>query len=332
MNDQAQSGLGSSARVYVAGHRGMVGRALVRRLTVEGVGEIITAGREELDLLDQAAVRRFIEDKRPDWIVVAAAKVGGIQANNIYRADFLYENLAIQNHLIQGAHAADVERLLFLGSSCIYPRDCPQPIREDYLLTGPLEVTNEPYAIAKIAGVKLCEAFAAQYGRRYSAVMPTNLYGPNDNYDLQTSHVLPALLRKAHEARMSGAEAMTVWGSGKPRREFLHVHDLADACIHLMRQDYAGPLVNIGVGDDVTIRELAEIICETVGFSGRLEFDASKPDGTPRKLLDVSRMTALGWSARTSLREGLMQTYQDFLAGRATRRSGGDDQTVRGTV
>lgn len=332
MNEQAKTGLRPSARVYVAGHRGMVGRAVVRRLTAEGVAEIITAGREEVDLLDQAAVRRFIEAKRPDWIVVAAAKVGGIQANNIYRADFLYENLAIQNHLIQGAHAAGIERLLFLGSSCIYPRDCPQPIREDYLLTGPLEATNEPYAIAKIAGVKLCEAFAMQYGRRYSAIMPTNLYGPDDNYDLQTSHVLPALLRKAHEARVSGAGTMTVWGSGKPRREFLHVDDLADACVHLMRRDYAGPLVNVGIGDDVTIRDLAEAICETVGFAGHLEFDASKPDGTPRKLLDVSRMTALGWSPRISLRDGLARTYRDFLAGRATTRPGEDEQTVRGTT
>lgn len=323
MSDQVAIGLGG-ARVYIAGHRGMVGRALVRQLEAEGVSDIITAARDELDLLDQAAVRRFIEAKQPEWIVVAAAKVGGIHANNVYRADFLYENLAIQNHLIHGAHAAGVDRLLFLGSSCIYPRDCPQPIREDYLLTGPLEATNEPYAIAKIAGVKLCEAFAAQYGRRYFAVMPTNLYGPNDNYDLETSHVLPALLRKAHEAKLEGAEAMTVWGSGRPRREFLHVDDLADACVHLMRNDYAGALLNIGTGEDVTIRELAETVCETVGFPGRLEFDASRPDGTPRKLLDVSRMRQQGWSAKTTLRDGLARTYQDFLAGHATRRPGAE--------
>jgi len=322
MSDQVVTGLSRGARVYVAGHRGMVGRALVRRLEAEGVSEIITASRAELDLLDQAAVHRFIETEQPDWIIVAAAKVGGIHANNVYRADFLYENLAIQNHLIQGAHAADVDRLLFLGSSCIYPRDCPQPIREDYLLTGPLESTNEPYAIAKIAGVKLCEAFAAQYGRRYSAVMPTNLYGPNDNYDLQTSHVLPALLRKAHEAKLAGAEAVTVWGSGRPRREFLHVDDLADACVHLMRIDHVGSLLNIGTGEDVTIRELAETVCETVGFNGRIEFDASRPDGTPRKLLDVSRMREQGWSATTTLRDGLARTYQDFLAGHVTARPG----------
>jgi GDP-L-fucose synthase len=323
-------GLGSESRVFVAGHRGMVGSAVVRRLRLEGVAEVVTAPRSELDLLDQGAVKAFLEKQRPDWIVVAAAKVGGIQANDVYRADFLYENLAIQNHLIHGAHAAGVDRLLFLGSSCIYPRDCPQPIREDYLLTGPLERTNEPYAIAKIAGVKLCETFAAQYGRRYSAVMPTNLYGPNDNYDLETSHVLPALLRKAHEAKLARASGMTVWGSGAPRREFLHVDDLADACVHLMKRDHAGSLLNVGVGEDVTIRELAELIIETVGFGGDLDFDASKPDGTPRKLLDVSRMRSLGWTARTTLREGLVRTYADFLAGRATERRGSIDANIRG--
>ncbi len=332
MSEGASIGLEAGARVFVAGHRGMVGSAVVRRLQVAGVSDIVTAARSDLDLLDQGAVRAFLEAHRPDWIVVAAAKVGGIQANNIYRADFLYENLAIQNHLIQGAHAAGIDRLLFLGSSCIYPRDCPQPIREEYLLTGPLEQTNEPYAIAKIAGIKLCEAFATQYGRRYSAIMPTNLYGPNDNYDLQTSHVLPALLRKAHEAKAAGAPSMTVWGSGNPRREFLHVDDLADACIHLMTRDHAGSLLNVGVGEDVTIRELAETIAETVGFAGELEFDASKPDGTPRKLLDVSRMRELGWSARISLREGMARTYRDFLAGHATVRPGTAATDLRGTA
>lgn len=315
-------GLRSNSRVFVAGHRGMVGSAVVRRLQADGVGDIVTATREELDLLDQAAVHAFIRERKPDWIVVCAAKVGGIHANNVYRADFLYENLAIQNHLIGGAHAADVDRLLFLGSSCIYPRDCPQPIREDYLLTGPLEQTNEPYAIAKIAGVKMCEAYAAQYGRRYSSVMPTNLYGPNDNYDLQTSHVLPALLRKAHEAKTADAAFLPVWGSGNPRREFLHVDDLADACVFLMGRDHAGSLLNVGTGADVTIRELAELIAETVGFGGRLEFDASKPDGTMRKLLDVGRMADLGWRARIDLATGLRRTYQDFLAGHATARPG----------
>ena len=322
MSEVAPAGLSTGARVYVAGHRGMVGSALVRRLSAEGITDLITATRQQLDLLDQSAVQRFLDANRPDWIIVAAAKVGGIQANNLYRADFLYENLAIQNHLIQGAHAAGIDRLLFLGSSCIYPRDCPQPIREDYLLTGPLEATNEPYAIAKIAGVKLCETFSEQYGRRYSSVMPTNLYGPNDNYDLQTSHVLPALLRKAHEAKISGASNMTVWGSGTPRREFLHVDDLADACIHLMKQDYAGPLLNVGVGEDVTIRELAECIVEVIGFDGGLTFDSTKPDGTPRKLLDISRMQARGWTARTSLREGLARTYQNFLVGQAVVQPG----------
>lgn len=322
----------SRSRVYVAGHRGMVGRAVVRRLEAEGVGDIVTATRDQLDLLDQAAVGRFFESNRPDWVVVCAAKVGGIQANSLYRADFLYENLAIQNHLIQGAHAAGVDRLLFLGSSCIYPRDCPQPIREDYLLTGPLEPTNEPYAIAKIAGVKLCEAFSQQYGRRYFSVMPTNLYGPEDNFDLDTSHVLPALIRKAHEAKVAGREAMTVWGSGKPRREFLHVDDLADACFFLMERDYSGPLLNVGVGEDITIRQLAEAIAKTVGFTGRLEFDASKPDGTPRKLLDISRMRELGWRARTALRDGLAQTYQDFLAGKATARPAAEGPGTRGAA
>mgnify|MGYP002393004699 CR=1 FL=1 len=335
MTTTSEFGLNSLAdgvRVFVAGHRGMVGRAVVRRLEKAGVREIITAARTELDLLDQAAVRRFIDRRRPDWIVVCAAKVGGIQANNTYRADFLYENLAIQNHLIQGAHASNVERLLFLGSSCIYPRDCPQPIREEYLLTGPLESTNEPYAIAKIAGVKLCEAFSQQYGRRYSSVMPTNLYGPNDNYDLGTSHVLPALLRKAHEARLRGDEAMVVWGSGEPRREFLHVDDLADACVFLMERDYAGPLLNVGVGEDVTIRELALAVAETVGFEGRLEFDRTKPDGTLRKLLDVRRMQALGWRAKIGLKEGLARTYQDFLAGHRTVRPGASETKAEGAA
>lgn len=322
MSEVAPAGLSKGSRVYVAGHGGMVGSALVRRLAAEGITDVITATRAQLDLVDQAAVRRFLDANRPDWIIVAAAKVGGIQANNVYRADFLYENLAIQSHLIQGAHAAGIDRLLFLGSSCIYPRDCPQPIREDYLLTGPLEVTNEPYAIAKIAGVKLCETFSEQYGRRYSSVMPTNLYGPNDNYNLQTSHVLPALLRKAHEAKVSGASSMTVWGSGTPRREFLHVDDLADACVYLMKQDYAGPLLNVGVGEDVTIRELAECIVDVVGFDGGLSFDSTKPDGTPRKLLDVSRMHARGWTARTSLRDGLVRTYQNFLVDQAVVRPG----------
>jgi GDP-L-fucose synthase len=292
----------------------MVGSALLRRLKGGGYFRLLTQTREELNLLDQRAVHDYLVEQRPEYIFVAAARVGGIQANNTYRADFLYENLQIQNNLIHGAHAAGVQRLMFLGSSCIYPRDCPQPIREDYLLTGPLEATNEPYAIAKIAGIKLCENFNRQHGRQYVSVMPTNLYGPNDNYDLANSHVLPALIRKAHEARERGDEQYMVWGSGTPRREFLYVDDLADACVHLMEAGYDGPIVNIGTGEDVTIRELAETVMEVVGFSGEIVFDASKPDGTPRKLLDVSRLASLGWRARTALRDGIRLAYEEFLA------------------
>jgi GDP-L-fucose synthase len=299
----------SNAKIYIAGHRGMVGSAIQRQLNRCGYTNILTRDRNQLDLGDQAAVHRFLAEEAPDYVFVAAAKVGGIHANNTYRADFLYQNLMIECNLIHGAHLAGVQRLLFLGSSCIYPRDCPQPINEDYLLTGPLEATNEPYAIAKIAGIKLAEAYNQQFGRAYASVMPTNLYGPNDNYDLQNSHVLPALLRKAHEAKIRGDEEYVVWGSGTPRREFLYVDDLAEACVHLMEQDYAGPLLNVGTGEDVTIRELAEIVMSVVGFGGRIVFDASKPDGTPRKLLDVSRLSALGWKARTNLREGIEATY-----------------------
>jgi GDP-L-fucose synthase len=302
-----------SACVYVAGHRGMVGSALVRKLAADGYDNLLTATRGELDLLDQAAVSRFLAQHRPDYIFVAAAKVGGILANNTRRADFLYENLMIEANLVHAAHDAGVKRMMFLGSSCIYPRDCPQPIREEYLLTGPLEPTNEPYAIAKIAGIKLCEAFNAQYGTEYTSVMPTNLYGPNDNYDLQNSHVLPALIRKAHEARQRGDAKLVIWGSGRPRREFLHVDDLADACVFLMESGYCGPLLNVGTGTDVTIRELAEQVMSAVGFDAALEFDASKPDGTPRKLLDVSRLEALGWTARIRLDRGLAMTYRSFL-------------------
>jgi GDP-L-fucose synthase len=298
-----------NARIFVSGHRGMVGSAIVRRLERGGYANVLTRGRDELDLLDQRAVHDFLAAEKPDHIVIAAAKVGGIQANNVYRADFLYENLMIEANLIHGAHRAGVERLLFLGSSCIYPRDCPQPIREDYLLTGPLEPTNEPYAIAKIAGIKLAESYNHQYGRQYVSAMPTNLYGPNDNYDLASSHVLPALIRKAHEAKQRGDSELVVWGTGTPRREFLYVDDLADACVHLMERDYAGPLVNVGSGVDVTIAEVARIVMDVVGFSGRIVFDASKPDGTPRKLLDVGRLEALGWKASTSLHDGIRLAY-----------------------
>jgi GDP-L-fucose synthase len=296
-------------RIFVAGHRGMVGSALVRRLQAEPGVQILTRGREELDLMDGPAVQAWLAEQRPDYVFIAAARVGGIQANNLFRADFLYQNLQIQNHLIHGAHQAGVQRLMFLGSSCIYPRDCPQPIKEEYLLTGALEPTNEPYAIAKIAGIKMCEAYNAQHGRQYVSVMPTNLYGPNDNYDLASSHVLPALLRKAHEARQRGDASLEVWGSGTPRREFLHVDDLADACVHLMLQGYDGPLVNIGTGQDLSIRELAETLMRVVGFQGRIHFDAGKPDGTPRKLLDVSRLAALGWKARIGREDGVRQAY-----------------------
>ena len=298
-----------SSKIYVTGHRGMVGSALVRRLQAGGYTNIVTRSRQELDLLDQVAVRAFLQAETPDYIFIAAAKVGGIRANSVYRADFLYENLLIEANLIHGAHLAGVQRLMFLGSSCIYPRDCPQPIREDYLLTGPLEQTNEPYAIAKIAGIKLAESYNRQYGRQYVSVMPTNLYGPNDNYDLANSHVLPALLRKTHEARLRDDPSLVVWGTGSPRREFLYVEDLADACVYLMEAGYDGPLLNIGTGVDVSIRELAETVMEVVGYRGNITFDASKPDGTPRKLLDVDRLTALGWTARTQLLDGIRLAY-----------------------
>ena len=297
------------AKIFVTGHRGMVGSAIVRRLQAGGYANLLTRTRAELDLTDQRAVHADLAAQRPDYIVVGAAKVGGIQANNTYRADFIYQNLLIEANLIHGAHLAGVQRLMFLGSSCIYPRDAAQPISEDSLLTGPLEPTNEPYAIAKIAGVKLAESYSRQYGRQYISVMPTNLYGPNDNYDLASSHVLPALLRKAHEAKQRGDAELVVWGSGTPRREFLYVDDLADACVHLIERDYDGPLVNIGCGQDVTIRELAETVMDVVGCKARIVFDSSKPDGTPRKLLDVSRLAALGWRARTTLRDGIALAY-----------------------
>ena len=302
--------MNSTPKILVTGARGMVGSALVRRLSAGGYSQVLAPTRDELDLLDQRAVYAYLAQHRPDYVFIAAARVGGIQANNLYRADFIAQNLIIETNLIEGAHRAGVQRLMFLGSSCIYPRDCPQPIQEDYLLTGPLEPTNEPYAIAKIAGIKLCEAYNAQHGRQYVSVMPTNLYGPNDNYDLANSHVLPALLRKAHDAKLRGDSSYTVWGSGRPMREFLYVDDLADACVHLMQTGYDGPLVNIGTGEDVTIRELAQTVMDVVGFTGDIIFDASKPDGTPRKLLDVSRLKALGWSARTGLKDGIRLAYQ----------------------
>ncbi len=302
--------IGPYGRIYVAGHRGMVGSALVRRLRAKGYANLIVRTRQELDLADQAAVHRFMEAAEPDYVFLAAARVGGIVANNTWRGDFLYDNLIIEANVLHAALRAGVKQLMFLGSSCIYPRDCPQPIREEYLLTGPFERTNEPYAIAKVAGLKLCEAFNAQHGTRYVSVMPTNLYGPNDNFDPVSSHVLAALLRKAHVAKQEGAEALTVWGSGTPRREFLHVDDLADGCILLMEQGIGTGVFNIGSGTDVTVRELAETIARVVGYEGRLVFDRAKPDGTPRKLLDVSRMQALGWRPRHALEDGIRLTYR----------------------
>ena len=315
------------AKIYVAGHRGLAGSAIVRRLRAAGYENLALRTHAELELADAVAVRRFFEAERPRHVLLAAAKVGGILANDSMPAQFIHENLAIQTHVIHEAWRADVKRLLFLGSSCIYPRECPQPMKEKYLLTGPLEPTNRSYALAKIAGIEMCSAYNRQYGTQYLAVMPTNLYGPGDNYDLRTSHVLPALIRKAHEAKARGDAALVVWGSGTPRREFLHSDDMADACVALLGLDDARfgaalgtypPLVNIGAGKDLTIRELAELVCEVVGFRGRLEFDASKPDGTPRKLLDVGRMKALGWESRIPLREGIRLAYEDF---RATARS-----------
>ena len=302
------------ARIFVAGHRGMVGSALVRRLQAGGYTDVLTASRQDLDLLDQRAVHDWLQTNKPDYLFIAAAKVGGIQANNVYRAEFLYQNLMIEANLIHSAHVAGVQRLMFLGSSCIYPKLAPQPLREDSLLTGPLEPTNEPYAIAKIAGIKLCESYNRQYGRQYVSAMPTNLYGPNDNYDLNNSHVLPALIRKAHEAKARGDAQLVVWGTGAPLREFLYVDDLADACVHLMESGADDVLTNVGFGSDVTIRQLAELVCEVVGFPGELVFDSSKPDGTPRKLMDVSLLASRGWRARTGLREGIALAYADFLS------------------
>jgi GDP-L-fucose synthase len=302
------------AKIYIAGHRGMVGSAIVRRLRSAGYANLITRTRAELDLAQQAPVVKFFEEERPDYVFMAAAKVGGIQANNTLRAEFIYQNLVIEANMTHAAWVAGVERMLFLGSSCIYPRECPQPIKEDYLLTGPLEETNEPYAIAKIAGIKLCENYNRQYGTQYVSAMPTNLYGPNDNYDLNSSHVLPALIRKAHEAKLRDDACYEVWGSGRPMREFLYVDDMADACVFLMeRNDIREGLFNIGTGQDITIRQLAEMVMDVVGFKGKILFDTSKPDGTPRKLLCVDRMRELGWVAKTGLHVGLVKTYKSFL-------------------
>jgi len=320
---------GRDRTIFVAGHRGMVGSAIVRRLRELGYGRILTADRQALDLLDQVAVRQFFAANRIDQVYLAAAKVGGIHANNAYPAEFIHENLLIQANLIHAAHTSDVDRLLFLGSSCIYPKHAAQPMREDALLTGLLEPTNEPYAIAKIAGIKMCESYNRQYGRRYRSVMPTNLYGPNDNFHPQNAHVLPALMRRLHEAKQEGRPSVTVWGTGRAMREFLHVDDMARASVFVMELDdsvYAANTrpdlshINVGTGADCTIRALAEALARVIGYAGRLEFDATKPDGTPRKLMDVSRLRAMGWQPEIGLEQGLEQTYGWFLENHATLR------------
>lgn len=303
-------------RVFVAGHRGMVGSAIVRRLASEDC-EVVTATRTELDLGDQAAVRTWFAAARPDTVVLAAAKVGGIMANDAYPADFLYDNLMIEANVIEAAHRNDVGKLLFLGSSCIYPRMAPQPIAEDALLTGPLELTNEWYAVAKIAGIKLAQAYRRQHGRDYISAMPTNLYGPGDNFDLASSHVLPALIRKAHEAKAAGADAIGIWGTGTPRREFLHVDDMADACVFLLRTYSGDEHVNVGSGSDVSIAELTRMVADAVGFSGGIVPDPSKPDGTPRKLMSSAKLEAMGWRPRVALRDGIAATYAWYLENEA---------------
>ncbi|MEO6960748.1 MAG: GDP-L-fucose synthase [Puia sp.] len=299
-------------KIYIAGHRGMVGSAIKRRLEADGFEHLIYRTSKELDLRDSAAVKAFFEEQRPEYVFLAAAKVGGILANDTYRADFLYENLMIQNNVIHSSWKSRVKKLMFLGSSCIYPKMAPQPLKEEYLLTGTLEHTNEPYAIAKIAGIKLCDAFRSQYGCNFISVMPTNLYGPNDHYDLKNAHVLPALIRKFHEAKIRKEPLVTIWGSGEPKREFLYVEDLADACLFLMQRYDEPGLVNVGVGKDLTIMELAELIQRITGYTGSIQRDLSKPDGTPRKLMDVSKLEAMGWRARISLEEGIRKVYSGY--------------------
>src|SRR6187455_2434749 len=298
-------------KIYVAGHNGMVGGAIVRKLKEQGFENIIGKKSNELDLRDQKEVNNFFATEKPGYVFLAAAKVGGIVANNTYRAEFLYDNLMIQSNVIENAYGQQVKKLLFLGSSCIYPKLAPQPLKEDYLLTGPLEPTNEPYAIAKIAGIKMCDAYRTQYGCNFISVMPTNLYGPNDNYDLNTSHVLPALIRKFHEAKVQDQPEVIVWGSGNPRREFLHADDMADSCVFLMKNYNEEGLINIGVGEDLSIKELAEMIKEITGYKGKIAFDISKPDGTPRKLMDISKLSSLGWKATIQLKSGIEKTYTE---------------------
>lgn len=328
----------SDGRIYVAGHRGLAGSAIMRRLQAGGYANLITRTHAELELIDGAAVQRFFQKEKPEYVFLAAAKVGGILANDTCPADFIHQNLAIQTNVIHESWRAGVKRLLFLGSSCIYPRDCPQPMKEEYLLTGPLEPTNRPYAIAKIAGIEMCSAYNRQYGTQFLSAMPTNLYGPGDNYDLQTSHVLPALIRKMHEAKARGAREVVVWGTGNPRREFLYSDDMADACVFLMTAEVSRlqplverypPLINIGSGKDLTIRELAQMVAAIVGYSGALRFDTSKPDGTMRKLLDISRLQSLGWRPLLALRDGIEKAYADYAKRPVPEPRVGDASSLR---
>lgn len=298
------------SKIYIAGHRGLVGSAIMRRLKAEGYKNLLTHTHAELELTRQEKVEEFFHEERPDYVFLAAARVGGIYANNTYPAEFIYSNLTIQTNIIHASYVFKVKKLLFLGSSCIYPKNCPQPMKEEYLLSGPLEPTNEPYAVAKIAGIKMCQAYNRQYGTNFLSVMPTNLYGPNDNFDLKTSHVLPALIRKFHEAKTEGLSEVEIWGTGSPRREFLHVDDLADASLFLMNNYSKSKIINIGAGKDSTIKELAEMIARIVGFKGRLVFNSIKPDGTPKKLLDISVLHSFGWKARIGLEQGIAETYK----------------------
>jgi GDP-L-fucose synthase len=318
--------MNKDSRIYVAGHRGLVGSAILRKLQSERYSNLVLRSHKELDLMRQAEVEAFFKSEKPEYVFLAAAKVGGILANNTYPAEFIYQNLSIESNVIHSAYSAGVKKLLFLGSSCIYPRECPQPMKEEYLLSGKLEPTNEPYAIAKIAGIRMCQSYNMQYGTKFVSVMPTNVYGPGDNFDLKTSHALPALIRKFHEAKISdkgqarsNQKIVTIWGTGTPRREFLFVDDLADACVFVMNNYDGSEIVNIGVGKDISIRELAELIKEIVGFEGSIRYDSSKPDGTLRKLLDVSKLHSLGWKSRTSLREGIEKTYKWYVE-EGTRR------------
>jgi GDP-L-fucose synthase len=302
-----------NSKIYIAGHRGLVGSAIARNLEKQGYENLVFRSREELDLQDAVSVRKFFEEEKPEYVFLAAAKVGGILANDKFPADFIFQNLQIQNNIIHNAYLKDIKKLLFLGSSCIYPRDCQQPIKEEYLMSGPLEKTNEAYAIAKIAGIRMCQSYNKQFGTKYISAMPTNLYGPNDNFDLESSHVLPALLRKFHEAKIENEKEVVMWGTGSPRREFLYVDDLADACVFLMNEYESDEIVNVGTGEDISIKNLALMIANTVGYKGEIVNDTSKPDGTPRKLLDVSKLRKIGWKHQTNLEEGIGKTYEWFL-------------------